>query len=297
MPLFAVTSFLLHYTAFGRLITASGSNQEAVRLSGTSIGWYIFAAYVISGGLSALAGVVNTARSGVDSPVLGIGIELDVIAAVVIGGASLMGGRGTAFNALLGVLILVPIAVMCVWGATKWQHNPFVPLIPPGATPKQVAGVGLALGLWLYSGFEQLSTVAEEVENPQRTFPLALAWVVPMSIATYFLPTLVSLAALGDWHAWKDGYFSDAAFAIGGHWLGFAVNLAALITAVSLLNGTVVASIIVASIRARVANVAFCSREMAWAMVASARRLGAPCSGISVASLISTTALLSSVET
>ena len=109
LVIFAITWFLLRYTAFGRLVIAIGSNQEAVRLSGISIGWYIFATYVISGGLSALAGVVNTARSGVGSPVLGIGMELDVIAAVVIGGASLMGGRGTAFNALLGVLILAVI--------------------------------------------------------------------------------------------------------------------------------------------------------------------------------------------
>ncbi len=143
---------------------------------------------------------------------------------------------------VLGILILLPIAAMCAIAATKWHHNPFVPLIPPGATPKQVAGVGLALGLWLYSGFEQLSTVADEVEDPQRTFPRALAWVVPLSVATYFLPTLFSLAALGDWQKWKDGYFSDAAFLIGGHWLGFAVNLAALITSVSLLNGTILAS-------------------------------------------------------
>ena len=109
LAVFGITWFLLHYTAFGRLVTAIGSNQEAVRLSGISIGWYIFAVYVISGGLSALAGIVNTSRAGVGSPVLGIGMELDVIAAVVIGGASLMGGRGTAFNALLGVLILAVI--------------------------------------------------------------------------------------------------------------------------------------------------------------------------------------------
>ncbi len=62
-----------------------------------------------------------------------------------------------------------------------------------------VFGVGLALGLWLYSGYEQCSTVAEEVDNPRRSYPLALALVVPMSIAAYFLPTLASLAALGNW--------------------------------------------------------------------------------------------------
>lgn len=54
LAVFAVTWFLLHYTAFGRLVTAIGSNQEAVRLSGIGIGWYIFATYVISGGLKRL---------------------------------------------------------------------------------------------------------------------------------------------------------------------------------------------------------------------------------------------------
>jgi ribose transport system permease protein len=69
LVIFGITWFLLHYTAFGRLVTAIGSNQEAVHLSGISIGWYIFSVYVISGGLSALAGIVNTSRAGVGSPV------------------------------------------------------------------------------------------------------------------------------------------------------------------------------------------------------------------------------------
>src|SRR5436309_1835302 len=81
--------------------------------------------------------------------------------------------------------------------ALKWHHNPFSPLVPPHAPRFQVFGAGLALGLWLYSGYEQLSSVAEEVEEPQKTYPRALAIVVPLSIATYFLPTLFSLAALG----------------------------------------------------------------------------------------------------
>ena len=103
-------------------------------------------------------------------------------------------------------------------------------------------GVGLAIGLWLYSGYEQCSTVAEEVENPRRTYPIALALVVPMSIAAYFLPTLASLAALGNWSDWHTGYFSTAAQLIGGPWLGAWMTLAAMITQVSLLNGTILAS-------------------------------------------------------
>jgi len=75
---------------------------------------------------------------------------------------------------------------MCVIAATKWHHNPFSPLVPPHVPRFQVFGAGLALGLWLYSGYEQVSSVAEEVENPQRSYPIALAIVIPLSIATYF---------------------------------------------------------------------------------------------------------------
>ncbi len=108
--------------------------------------------------------------------------------------------------------------------------------------PFQVFGVGLALGLWLYSGYEQVSSVAEEVENPQRNYPIALAIVVPLSMATYFLPTMFSLAALGNWQSWHTGYFSEAAHLIGGPWLGFAMTIAAMVTNLSLLNATVLTS-------------------------------------------------------
>jgi amino acid transporter len=143
---------------------------------------------------------------------------------------------------ILGTLILLPVVAMCAIAATKWQHNPFAPLIPPHVPPFQVFGVGLALGLWLYSGYEQVSSVAEEVENPQRNYPRALAMVVPLSIATYFLPTVLALAALGNWEKWRTGFFSDAAQMIGGPWLGFAMTMAAMITNLSLLNATVLTS-------------------------------------------------------
>jgi amino acid transporter len=150
-------------------------------------------------------------------------------------GIQLVGKFATA----LEVFIVVPVLVMVAMGLAHWRHNPFVPLVPPHQPLYKVFGVGLALGVWLYSGYEQLSTVAEEVEKPQRTYPLALALVVPLSIATYFLPTFAALAALGNWEAWRNGYFSVAAELIGGHWLGNWMTLAAMVTNVALLNGTV----------------------------------------------------------
>lgn len=104
--IFILTAVLLKYNVFGRIIIAIGSNEEAVRLSGMKVAAYKLSVYVICGGLSAIAGIITTARTSVGSPVMGAGMELDVIATVVIGGASLSGGKGSAVNTLLGVLIL-----------------------------------------------------------------------------------------------------------------------------------------------------------------------------------------------
>ena len=161
-----------------------------------------------------------------------------VITYVNIRGINLVGRVATT----LEIFVLLPILLMTVMGLAQWKHNPFVPLIPPHRPVFQVFGVGLALGLWLYSGYEQLSSVAEEVENPRRSYPLALAIVVPMSMATYFLPTFSALGALGNWQEWHGGYFSTAAQLIGGPWLGAWVTLAAMVANVSLLNSTVLAS-------------------------------------------------------
>ncbi|GIQ62075.1 sugar transport system permease [Paenibacillus cisolokensis] len=103
---FLITVFVLRSTVFGRMIKAIGSNESAVTLSGVKTDFYKMAVYCIAGGLSVIGGIIITSRTGVGSPLIGSGLELDAIAAVVIGGASLNGGRGTALNTLLGVFIL-----------------------------------------------------------------------------------------------------------------------------------------------------------------------------------------------
>jgi amino acid transporter len=163
-----------------------------------------------------------------------------VITWINVRGIQMVGKVATA----LEIFIFVPVMTMIVMAFMKWHHNPFVPLIPPHQPTFKIFGVGLALGLWLYSGYEQLSTVAEEVENPQRAYPRALAVVVPLSIAAYFLPTLAGLASAGNWEQWHTGYFSDAAKLIGGSfferpWLGTWMTLAAMVANVALLNSTV----------------------------------------------------------
>ncbi|MBZ5681403.1 MAG: APC family permease [Acidobacteriia bacterium] len=158
-----------------------------------------------------------------------------VITWINVRGIQMVGQVATA----LEIFIFIPVMVMVVIALTKWHHNPLVPVVPPHQGLFKIFGVGLALGLWSYSGYEQLSTVAEEVEDPQRSYPRALALVVPLSIATYMLPIFAGLAALGDWQNWHTGYFSDAAGLIGGRWLGTWMTLAAMVGNIALLNGTV----------------------------------------------------------
>jgi amino acid transporter len=161
-----------------------------------------------------------------------------VIAWLNVLGIDMVGKAATA----LEIFVFLPLIVMTVMGLAHWHHNPFVPLVPPHQPFAKVFGVGLALGLWLYAGYEQVSSVAEEVENPRRNYPLALAMVVPLSIATYFLPTFAALAALNNWQQWRTGYFPNAAALIGGAWLGSWMTLAAMLCDVALLNSTVLTS-------------------------------------------------------
>jgi ribose transport system permease protein len=96
----------LSRTIFGRYLVAIGTNEEAVRLSGIDPRPYKLTVFVLSGLLAALAAVIRTARMSSADPNTASGFELQVIAAVVIGGTSLMGGQGSVVNSFFGVLII-----------------------------------------------------------------------------------------------------------------------------------------------------------------------------------------------
>lgn len=106
LGLVAVAWFVLSRTVFGRLVYATGDNEEAVRLSGHRTGAIKVACFMIGGATVGVAAIVYMARLGVASPILGQGYELNAIAAVVIGGASLTGGRGSVIGTLLGACLL-----------------------------------------------------------------------------------------------------------------------------------------------------------------------------------------------
>ncbi len=102
-------AFVMSNTVFGRYLYAVGGNAEAARLSGLNTRLLITTVFGIMGVLAALAGIMYTARVGSASPDAGLLLELDAIAACVIGGASLMGGRGAIFGACLGALFMASL--------------------------------------------------------------------------------------------------------------------------------------------------------------------------------------------
>jgi len=103
---FAGIWYLLNHTRFGRYVYALGGNESATKLSGINVDRIKIGVYSICGLLSALAGIIITSRLSSAQPTAGMGYELDAIAAVVVGGTSLAGGRGYIMGTLIGALII-----------------------------------------------------------------------------------------------------------------------------------------------------------------------------------------------
>jgi galactofuranose transport system permease protein len=107
----AVAIFILRATAFGRYVLASGGNPMAARLAGVPVAFTVVTVYAVSAALAALAGLVEASRLGAsDAAKIGMNIELDAIAATVVGGTTLTGGRATIVGTVIGALIMQVIA-------------------------------------------------------------------------------------------------------------------------------------------------------------------------------------------
>jgi simple sugar transport system permease protein len=122
---------------FGRYVTGIGTNAEGVRRTGVNISLVVLGVYVLSGMAAALAGMILTARLGSGSSNQGVGLELDVIAAVVLGGTSLFGGKGTILGTLLGALTIAVIGN----GLILAHVSPFYTQI--------VTGIIILAAIWL----------------------------------------------------------------------------------------------------------------------------------------------------
>lgn len=116
-------SWVLNRTTLGRYCFALGSNEEAVRLSGVNADGWKVAIYALAGGICGIAGLLIASRLNSAQPALGLGYELDAIAAVVIGGTSLAGGRGSVLGTIIGALIMSVLlnGLRILSVAQEWQ--------------------------------------------------------------------------------------------------------------------------------------------------------------------------------
>ncbi|MDE2445034.1 MAG: ABC transporter permease [Alphaproteobacteria bacterium] len=101
-----LAAIVLNRTILGRFVFALGSNEEAVRLSGVNVNLWKVGIYALSGMICGIAGLLLSSRLGSAQPAIGMGYELDAIAATVIGGTSLAGGRGTILGTVIGAFII-----------------------------------------------------------------------------------------------------------------------------------------------------------------------------------------------
>ena len=116
-------AFILNRTALGRYTFALGSNEEAARLSGVDTNFWKICVYSLSGGICGIAGLIIASRLNSAQPALGLGYELDAIAAVVIGGTSLAGGRGSILGTIIGAFIMSVLlnGLRILSVAQEWQ--------------------------------------------------------------------------------------------------------------------------------------------------------------------------------
>ncbi len=117
------TAYVLNRTVLGRYCFALGSNEESVRLSGVNTERWKIAIYALSGAIVGIGGLIIASRLNSAQPALGLGYELEAIAAVVIGGTSLSGGRGTILGSLIGALIMAVLlnGLRILSVAQEWQ--------------------------------------------------------------------------------------------------------------------------------------------------------------------------------
>ena len=103
---------------------------------------------------------------------------------------------------VLQVIVFVPFMALAVLGFAHWHYDPFHPILLPGVSLVGGVGVALSVGIWMYSGFESLSTMAGEIKSPQRVIPRAVMFTLPVVLVFYVLSTMGGMAAVGHWADW-----------------------------------------------------------------------------------------------
>ncbi|SDX32801.1 APC family permease [Eubacterium barkeri] len=140
-------------------------------------------------------------------------------------------------NALM-FFMLITLVAFVIFGIINWQYNPFIPFVPKGQSIGQSIGLGVAVAMWIFSGYESMSTMSGEVENVE-IIPKATLLTIPATILIYLIPLIFGLASYGnyaDWAAEGGVSFVTIAMSYGVPFLGLFIMLGAAASNLSLYN-------------------------------------------------------------
>jgi amino acid transporter len=206
--------------------------------------WWTLSLYVDSAVYVALALDYMEAKwgfSGGTRALIGIGI-VAVFTFINIRGLDLTGWSLT----IIQVGVMVPLVIFTVWGIIVGSGNPFSPVLPEGESFLSSMQLGLAIMMWMYSGWESISTLAGEIENPQKVIPKALMIGTPIVIATYFFSVFAAIRVAridgaDNWmNMWTGGGgvdFVETAQIIGGGVLAYLMLMSAILSNIGLYAG------------------------------------------------------------
>ena len=155
------------------------------------------------------------------------GMERWLLAVVLIAIFAYVNIRGLQLASwmlfVLQIVVFVPFVALAVLGIAKWHGNPFHPFLLPGVSLIGGVGVALSVGIWMYSGFESLSTMAGEIKRPQHVIPRALMITLPVVLVFYVSSTMGGIAAVGHPAQWGTSGvrydFMGVGLAVGGQLL------------------------------------------------------------------------------
>jgi amino acid transporter len=206
--------------------------------------WWTLSLYVDSAVYVALALDYIQGKyefSGTWRAIIGIAI-VAVFTFINIRGLELTGWSLT----IIQIGVMVPLIIFTVWGIAAGSGNPFTPVLPAGESVLTSMNLGLAVMMWMYAGWESISTLAGEIQNPQKVIPRALMIGTPLVIATYFFSVYALLRVGGmsgpdTWQSmWTGGGGVDfvvAAKTLGGVTLEYLILMSAILSNIGLYAG------------------------------------------------------------
>jgi len=204
--------------------------------------WWSLSLYVDSAVYVALALDYMQAKwgfGGVERAAIGIAI-VAVFTFINIRGLELTGWSLT----IIQIGVMVPLLVFTVWGIVAGSGDPFSPVLKPGESILTSLNLGLAIMMWMYSGWESMSTLAGEIENPQRVIPRALMIGTPIVIVTYLITVFAAIRVANVDGGWAlmgtgDGQLSFVTLAeyLGGTVFAYFMLLAAILSNLGLYAG------------------------------------------------------------